>query len=117
MNLVEIDLLLGDAPLPIKERIEPGAYYAIVARGERMPLAELYLWTVRDPLPRLPIPLREPDADILIDLAVLVDRVYDLGRYARTLRHDAPLPETMSLAPEDRAWVVSQSSDSTHRTG
>jgi len=117
VNLVEIDLLLGGAPLPMKERIEPGAYYAIVARGERLPLAELYRWTVRDPLPRLPIPLREPDADILIDLAVLVDRVYDLGRYARTVRYDAPLPETTALTSEDRAWVESQSSDSRHRNG
>ena len=117
VNLVEIDLLLGGAPLPMKERIEPGAYYAIVARGARLPLAEVYRWTVRDPLPRIPIPLREPDPDILIDFAVLVNRVYDLGRYARTLRHDAPLPETTSLTPEDRAWVESQSSHSEHRNG
>ena len=33
VNLVEIDLLLGGAPLPMKERIDPGAYYAIVARA------------------------------------------------------------------------------------
>jgi Protein of unknown function (DUF4058) len=107
VNLVEIDLLLGGAPLPMKRRIEPGAYYAIVARGARLPVAEVYRWTVRDPLPRLPIPLREPDPDILIDLAALVTRVYDLGRYARTLRHDSPLAETSPLAPEDRDWVES----------
>ena len=79
MNLVEIDLLLGGMPLPMKERIEPGAYYAIVARGPRLPLAEVYRWTVRDPLPRIPIPLREPDADILIDFAALVDPSLRLG--------------------------------------
>jgi hypothetical protein len=117
VSLVEIDLLLGGAPLPMKERIEPGAYYAIVARGASLPLAEVYRWTVRDPLPRLPIPLRQPDEDILIDFAVLVDRVYDLGRYARTLQHDAPLPDTTSLTPEDRAWVESQSGDSPHENG
>jgi hypothetical protein len=81
--------------------------YTIVARGTRLPLAELYRWTVRDPLPRVPIPLREPDADILIDLAGLVNRVYDMGRYARTLRHQTQLPETMSLTTDDRAWVES----------
>jgi Protein of unknown function (DUF4058) len=107
VNLVEIDLLLGGAPLPMKQRIEPGAYYAIVARGPRLPVAEVYRWSVRDPLPRLPIPLREPDPDILIDLAALVTPVYDLGRYARTLRHEAPLPETASLTSEDRTWVES----------
>jgi hypothetical protein len=107
INLVEIDLLLGGAPLPMKRRIAPGGYYAIVARGPRLPTAEVYRWSVRDPLPKLPIPLREPDPDVLIDLATLVSRVYDLGRYARTLRHSAPLPETTPLRPEDRAWVES----------
>jgi Protein of unknown function (DUF4058) len=107
VNLVEIDLLLGGAPLPMKQRIESGAYYAIVARGPQLPFAEIYRWSVRDPLPRLPIPLREPDPDILIDLTALVTRVYDLGRYARTLRREYPLSETTSLRPEDRIWVES----------
>jgi Protein of unknown function (DUF4058) len=106
VNLVEIDLLLGGAPLPMKQRIEPGGYYAIVARAARLPVAEVYRWTVREPLPRLPIPLREPDPDILIDLAALVSKVYELGRYERTLRHTAPVPETTSLTPEDLAWLV-----------
>ena len=107
VNLVEIDLLLGGAPLPMKERIEPGAFYAIVARGVRLPVAEVYRWSVRDPLPRLPIPLREPDPDVVIDLAALVRRVYELGRYALTLRRDRPLPDTTSLTPEDRVWIES----------
>ncbi len=109
VNLVEIDLLLGGAPLPMKQRIEPGGYYAIVARGAWLPMAEVYRWTVRDPLPSLPIPLREPDPDILIDLASLVSRVYDLGRYARTLRRGSPLPEIPALTPEARSWVESRS--------
>ena len=92
VNLVEIDLLLCGAPLPMKQRTEPGGYYAIVSRGARLPLAQVYRWTVRDPLPGLPIPLRDPDPDIMIDLARLVTRVYDLGRYARTLRRDLGLP-------------------------
>jgi hypothetical protein len=108
VNLVEIDLLLGGTPLPMKQRIEPGGYYAIVARGARLPVAEVYRWTVRDRLPLLPIPLREPDPDILIDLAALVSRVYELGRYQRTLRHATPPPETTSLKPDDRAWVESR---------
>ena len=92
----------------MKQRIEAGGYYAIVARAARLPVAEVYRWTVREPLPHLPIPLREPDPDLLIDLAALVSRVYQLGRYERTLRHAKPIPETTSLTPEDRAWVESQ---------
>ena len=66
-------------------------------------MAEVYRWTVRDPLPRLPIPLREPDPDILIDLAALVSRVYDLGRYTARFAATLPSPETTALTPEDRA--------------
>jgi hypothetical protein len=107
VNLVEIDLLLGGAPLPMKGRSVPGGYSAIVARAARLPLAEVYRWTVRDALPSVPIPLRDPDPDVGIDLAALVARVYDLGRYARTLRHDQPLPDTAPLSPDDRSWVES----------
>lgn len=109
VNLVEIDLLLEGSPLPLKQRIEPGGYYAIVARGARLPQAELYRWTVRDPIPGLPIPLREPDPDVVIDLGALVSRVYDLGRYARTLRRDIPLPESSTLATNDRDWAAAVS--------
>jgi Protein of unknown function (DUF4058) len=107
VNLVEIDLLLSGAPMPMKQPIPPGGFYAIVARGPRLPLAEIYRWTVRDQVPGAPIPLANGDADIVIDLGALASRVYDLGRYARTLRCDHPLPEWAPLSPEDRAWVES----------
>ena len=68
-------------------------------------MAEVYRWSVRDRLPVIPIPLRPPSPDIPIDLNELVGRVYDLGRYRRTLHHDRPLPETMSLPPGDREWA------------
>jgi hypothetical protein len=105
VNLVEIDLLLSGGPMPMKRPIAPGGYYAIVARGARRPMAEVYRWSVRDRLPSIPIPLREPDADAVIDLGELVTRVYDLGRYVRTLRRDRPWPVAVALTAEDRAWV------------
>jgi hypothetical protein len=105
VNLVEIDLLLGGSPVPMKGAAVGGAYYALVARGPELPRAQAYRWTVRDRLPAIPIPLRAPDPDVLIDQAEPVKRVYDLGRYARTLRHDTPLPDAVRLVPEDREWV------------
>jgi Protein of unknown function (DUF4058) len=105
INLVEIDLLLGGQPLPMKRRLGVGHYYAIVARGPSLPTAEVYRWSVRDPLPAIPIPLRAPDPDVQIELNELVGRVYDLGRYRRTLQHDQPLPDRLSLPPGEREWA------------
>lgn len=105
INLVEIDLLLGGYRVPMKKPLNSGHYFAVVARGPNLPVAEVYSWTLRDRLPAIPIPLRAPDPDVKIDLQELVDRIYDLGRYGRTLRHDLPLPEGVPLHVEDRAWV------------
>ena len=60
---------------------------------------------MRDRLPAIPIPLRAPDPDIPIDLNELVGRVYDLGRYRRTLHYGQPLPDGLALPPGDREWA------------
>lgn len=104
VNLVEIDLLLRGERLPSKPPIKPGTYAAVVSRAPNLPMAELYSWTVRHRLPAIPIPLRSPDPDVKIEIQELVDRVYDLGRYRRTLKYNLPLPENTPIHPEDRAW-------------
>ncbi len=107
VNLVEIDLLLGGRRVPMKKPLRHGHYFAVVARGHKLPTAEVYSWSVRDQLPAIPIPLQPPDADVAIDLHELFGRIYDLGRYDMTLRYDQPLPPGWAalLAPEDKAWA------------
>jgi Protein of unknown function (DUF4058) len=105
IHLVEIDLLLAGRPLPMRRQLRGKHYLAIVARGPALPTAEVYAWSIQDRLPRIPIPLRAPDPDVPIELQPLVDRVYDLGRYGRTLRHDQRLPEGVPLHPDDRSWA------------
>lgn len=110
IHLVEIDLLLGGHRVPMKTPLRAGHYFAVVARGPNLPTAEVYAWTLRHRLPTIPIPLRAPDPDVRIDLQELVDRIYTLGRYGRTLRHDLSLPEGVPLHPEDRAWAEGRTS-------
>jgi Protein of unknown function (DUF4058) len=107
INVVEIDLLIGGLRVPMKEPLRNGDYFAIVARGHKLPTAEVYSWSVRDRLPAIPIPLRPPDSDVPINLEELVGRVYSLGRYNLTLRHDEALPDAMAafLHPDDQTWV------------
>jgi Protein of unknown function (DUF4058) len=105
ITLVEIDLLLGRLRVPMKQPLRGGHYFAIVARSATLPTAEVYRWTLRDHLPSIPIPLRAPDPDVSIDLQELVDRVYEFGRYRRTLRYDEKLTEAIPLNLEDRTWA------------
>ncbi len=69
VNLVELDLLRDGERVPFdKPKPPPADYYALVCRGDRHPKAPVWGWTVRDPLPVLPIPLKPADGDIALEL-------------------------------------------------
>jgi hypothetical protein len=103
VHLVELDLLLGGQRLPMRRPLPPGDYYAFVSRSDRRPESDVYTWKVRQPLPTLPIPLKAPDEDVLLDLDAIFIITYERGRYARSIDYDAPLG--LSLSPEDRLWA------------
>src|SRR5713226_3523984 len=71
VHLVELDLLIGGRRLPLSEPLPPGDYYAMISRSDQRPDCEVYAWRLRDPLPAIPIPLRNPDPDVLIDLGAV----------------------------------------------
>jgi hypothetical protein len=106
VHLVELDLLVQGHRLPMGGPLPRGDYYALVLRGDGRSTGDVYAWTVRQPLPRLPIPLREPDPDVWSDLGAVFATAYERGAYARLLRYGEP-PE-LPLGDEDRAWVMEQ---------
>jgi hypothetical protein len=77
--------------------------YAFISRGNRRPNCDVFAWSVRQALPRIPIPLRAPDNEVSLDLPALFVVGYERGRYARALDYSAPLE--LPLAPADRAWA------------
>ncbi|GAC1475209.1 MAG: DUF4058 family protein [Isosphaeraceae bacterium] len=103
IHLVELDFLIGGQRLPLAGPLPGGDYYALVARGDRRPDCEVYAWSVRHPLPKVAIPLRDPDPDLVLDLAEVFTTSYERGRYARSIDYKAPL--ALPLKPEDRAWA------------
>ena len=64
VNLVELDLLVGGRRLPMKKPMPSGDYYALVARAQRRPDCDVYAWSIRQPLPTIPIPLKGLDFDV-----------------------------------------------------
>lgn len=89
VHLFELDLLRGGARLPVGGALPGGDYYAVLSRVETRPNCEVFAWSLRDRLPRLPIPLRAPDLDVLIDFQEVFDVAYDRGRYARPMSREA----------------------------
>lgn len=90
-HLVEVDLLRGGERLPMVTPLPRGDYLAIVSRRMKRPRAQVTAWTLRDPLPTIPIPLKEQDGDVPLDLQSVFTTVYDRARYHLTLNYAAEL--------------------------
>ncbi len=109
-NLVEIDLLRIGRPFAIdaqqadRARLEQAAYRIVISRATQRPLAEAYLFTIRDPLPAIPIPLRAGEPEPQLPLNDLLHGIYDRGRYDLAVDYTKP-PLPPAFADEDAAWI------------
>lgn len=101
-NLVEVDLLRGGRRLPMLPEPE-GDYFTIVSRGDRRPHADVFPWTIRQPLPTLPIPLRKGEPEVMLDLQQAFTTVYDRALYQLSLNYSANLATPLSEA--DAEWI------------
>jgi hypothetical protein len=104
VHLVELDLLLSGQRLPLRDPLPPGDFYALVSRAGFRPDCQVYAWSIRHPLPAIPLPLMPPDPDVWVDLAAVFSLTYERGRYARSIDYSAPLPP--SPKAEDRSWAT-----------
>jgi hypothetical protein len=109
-HLVEIDLLRGGERLPLRSPLPPADYYAIVSRRQERPHADVFRWSLRDPLPTIPVPLLVEDGEVPLDLAAAFAAVYRRKRYDLSLDYRATLSPLPS--PDNGAWIFQVLSNS-----
>jgi hypothetical protein len=103
-HLVEIDLLLGGERLPtVKPLVPTTDYCAFVCRANQRPQADVFEWTLKQRLPRIPIPLLPGDPDAIVDLQSALTAVYDRSGYDYSLHYDAPLNVQLRTGHQD--WL------------
>jgi hypothetical protein len=113
VNLVEMDLLRKGARLPWGVPSVSGtAYYVMVSRATDRPRAQVWPFSVRDPLPTIPVPLNEGDADVPVPLGACLTQVYDSAGYAREL--DYTQPPNPALDEPDATWARELLANRTH---
>jgi hypothetical protein len=82
ISLVELDLLRGGRRLPLSRPApERADYYVLVCRSWEYPRANIWPFSLRDPLPNVPIPLAKEVPDGILPPGECIDRVYDGGSY------------------------------------
>lgn len=101
VHLVEIDLLRGGVPMPAEGRPRC-AYSVLVSRAQRRLEAGCWPIALRDRLPEIPIPVREPDPDARLDLQAVLDRIHDDAGYADYIYEGSPRPR---LGKKDADWA------------
>ena len=104
LHWVEIDLLRGGERPPIPVRVPAGDYLTCIAQATLSGWHhQVYSWSMRDPLPTLPIPLLGDDRAAL-DLAACFREAYDGIAADDEAGYDGD-PPTPRLRPKDRAWM------------
>lgn len=103
-NLVDIDLVLqGRSCLEVELGTLPDhAYFFCWFRGGRLNRHELVSATVQQRLPRVKVPLVVDDRELVVDLQVLFDKVYE-KHFAGRIDYCKPPPTT--LTPTDAQFV------------
>ncbi len=100
---IEIDLLrAGERP---EEVVGQSDYYALLRRGNRGGRLEVWYVDLRDPLPRITVPLRTPHPDVVLDLQAAFATIYARAHYAEDVDYTRPVPPP-PLRPADVAWVA-----------
>jgi hypothetical protein len=108
VSLVEINLLragLNVTQVPtefIPERLRM-PYYAVVHRAWDGKTHWFYSMSVRAPLSKVKIPLRQTDSEATLDLQSLISRVYKNGAYH--LEIDYSRPPVPPLDAQDAKWA------------
>lgn len=103
-HLIELDLLRGGERLPTIEALPRADFYAFVCRAQQRPRAEVYPWTLRHPLPSIPIPLAQGDPEIGLDLQAVFTTVYERAGYDYALDYGAPVEPPLS--EDEQAWCA-----------
>lgn len=107
VNLLEIDLLRAGLPtiaIAVGENraLEHGPYLFCLHRAWPRRF-ELWGATVRQKLPRVAVPLRWSEGDVVLDVQAALNRLYDARRFEGRIDYEVePIPP---LSPEDAAWA------------
>ncbi len=103
VHWVEIDLLRTGVPSVTNPPLAPSDYRILVSRAGHRKTARYWPVSIRQPLPVIGIPLREPDSDVPLDLGRVLDGAYDDGAYDLSI--DYRKKSKPPLQADDTKWA------------
>lgn len=104
VHLLEIDLLRSGKRPSLPQPVPTATYYIILSRAQTDPHLSVWPIQLQESLPSIPVPLRSPTPDVMLDLESAMTTIYDKGAYDIQLnyRQEPPLPK---LSEKQSIWV------------
>lgn len=106
VHILEIDLLRrGQRPLSHPK--VPDSLYRVSLLRAGNSMVNVWAINLPDRLPIVPVPLRQPDADVTLDLGLALQTIYERAAYDLSIDYTAP-PPPPALAEDELLWLRHQ---------
>ncbi|NEP38883.1 MAG: DUF4058 family protein [Okeania sp. SIO2G4] len=82
----------------------PDVAYGVALTRSHAKFIDIWPLTLQDLLPTIPIPLRSPDSDVVLNLSAAFNEIYDEAAYDLSINYtEAPPPPILSEV--EKQWV------------
>ncbi|WP_204105798.1 MULTISPECIES: DUF4058 family protein [Spirulina sp. CCY15215] len=102
-HLVEIDLLRGGRAMSLGGNISKTHYHILVSPSEKRPQAILYGFSLREPIPSFPLPLKGNNLAPIVEMQSIFEGIYERAGYDLRIDYTQPTPPP-ALSESDRIW-------------
>jgi hypothetical protein len=103
VHVLEIDLLRRGQRILLHPQVQTSDYRVSLIRAQAR-VADIWSINLPEPLPVVPVPLRTPDADILLNLATALTTIYDRAAYDLSIQYTQPPPPPPLSAAAQTWW-------------
>lgn len=103
-HLLEIDLLRTGRRPQLAHPLPDAPYFVFLSRVQQRPQLEVWPLSLRMPIQPVPVPLRWPDADVMLDLGAAIHDAYRRARYDLEIDYREP-PPPPDLPDADAVWL------------
>jgi Protein of unknown function (DUF4058) len=103
VHLLEIDLLRRGTRVWVHPRIPEVPYLVLLTRAQASAV-EVWPIKLQEKLPTVPVPLRSPDPEAILDLSAALRTIYDEAFYHLSIDYTQALPPP-PFSKEEMAWL------------
>lgn len=105
VHLIEIDLLRrGERPLA--HPYLPKSHYLVTLIRAGINKTQIWAMSIKDQLPVIPVPLKQPDEDTVLDLGQAMKDLYEQGAFSKSINY-AETPPPPVFTTEEIEWIKS----------